>query len=57
MKADNKSKPFDGLAFTAFTSTISGFVNGENSSVVSGSVTYGGNAVGAAAWGRTRSVP
>ena len=57
VKADNKSKPFDGLAFTAFTSSISGFVNGENSSVVSGSVTYGGNAVGAASVGTCTITP
>jgi hypothetical protein len=45
--ADNKGKSYDGTAFTAFTSTITGFVNNENSSVVSGSPGYSGNAVGA----------
>jgi hypothetical protein len=42
--ADNKSKIFDGGVFTAFTSTIAGFVSGENESVVSGSATYTGAA-------------
>ena len=57
VKADNKSKPFDGLPFTPFTSTISGFVNGESSLVVSGSVTYGGNAVGATGVGTYEITP
>ena len=57
VKADNKAKPFDGLPFTAFTSTITGYVNGENSSVVSGSVTYAGNAVGATAVGTYTITP
>ena len=57
VKADNKSKPFDGLPFTPFTSTISGFVNGESPSVVSGSVTYGGNAVGATGVGTYAITP
>src|SRR4029077_12629832 len=37
VKADDKSKTYDGAVFTAFTATITGFVNGENSGVVSGS--------------------
>jgi MBG domain (YGX type) len=45
--ADDKSKTYDRDAFTAFTSTITGFVFSDTSSVVSGSVTYGGTAVGA----------
>jgi hypothetical protein len=45
--ADDKSKTYDGAAFTAFTVTLSGFVNGETSSVVSGAPTYTGSAVGA----------
>jgi hypothetical protein len=57
VKADNKAKPFDGLPFTAFTSTITGYVNGENSSVVSGSVTYAGNAVGATGVGTYTITP
>src|SRR6185503_12993258 len=42
-----KTKTYDGSAFTAFTATISGFVNGETMSVVSGSPTFSGSAVGA----------
>jgi hypothetical protein len=57
VKADSKSKPFDGSAFTAFTSSISGFVNGENASVVSGSVTYGGTAIGATGVGTYTIAP
>ncbi len=45
--ADNKGKSYDGAAFTTFTSTITGFVTGENSSVVSGTPGYSGTAVGA----------
>jgi MBG domain (YGX type) len=45
--ADDKSKTYDGNAFSPFASTITGFVNGDPSSVVSGLVTYGGTAVGA----------
>jgi uncharacterized protein YjiK len=47
VKADDKSKVYDGSAFTGFTATISGFVNGENGSVVSGTPTFSGSAVGA----------
>jgi hypothetical protein len=45
--ADNQSKTYDKNPFTAFTRTITGFVNSEDDSVVSGTVTYGGTAVGA----------
>jgi MBG domain (YGX type)/YDG domain/Immunoglobulin I-set domain len=45
--ADNQSKTYDGNPFTAFTRTITGFVNNEDDSVVSGTVTYNGSAVGA----------
>ncbi|PYM08951.1 MAG: hypothetical protein DMF15_07325 [Verrucomicrobia bacterium] len=46
--ADDKSKPYDGHIFTAFTSTITGFVNGDTSSVViTGSAAYTGDATGA----------
>ncbi len=43
--ADNKSKTYDGLNFSNFTSTISGFVNGETNSVVSGSPGFSGAAL------------
>ena len=45
--ADNKSKTYDGAAFTAFTATITGFVNGDTSAVVSGAPAFSGTAVGA----------
>src|SRR5207249_6511525 len=45
--ADGKSKTYDGAAFTAFTATITGFVNGETSAVVTGAATFSGTAVGA----------
>jgi hypothetical protein len=43
--ADPKSKTFDGAVFTAFTATISGFVGGDTSSVVSGDAGFSGPAV------------
>jgi hypothetical protein len=55
--ADDKSKVFDGSPFTAFTRTITGFVNSENESVISGSVTYAGDAVGATAVGTYTITP
>src|SRR5204862_188892 len=42
--ADDQAKFYDGAPFTAFTRTITGFVNGETASVVTGSVTYTGGA-------------
>jgi hypothetical protein len=39
--ADDKQKVYDGSPFTAFTSTITGFVNGDSPAVVAGTVTYG----------------
>ncbi|MCL4786976.1 MAG: hypothetical protein KJ070_09330, partial [Verrucomicrobia bacterium] len=44
--ADDKSKAYDGAVFTAFTRTITGFVNSENetSAGVTGTVTYSGAA-------------
>jgi hypothetical protein len=47
VRADNKSKAYNGSPFTAFTVTITGFVNGETVAVVSGSATYTGTAVSA----------
>jgi argininosuccinate synthase len=40
VKADDETKIYDGAAFSPFTRTVMGFVNGENASVVSGTVTY-----------------
>lgn len=45
--ADNKSKVFDNGPYTQFTATISGFVNGENASVVSGGAGFDGPAISA----------
>ena len=42
--AADKSKTYDGTTFTAFSSTITGFVNSETESVITGSVTYTGSA-------------
>ncbi|MBE0540497.1 MAG: DUF4082 domain-containing protein [Verrucomicrobia bacterium] len=42
--ADDKSKVYDGAVFSGFTSTITGFVNGDDENVVTGSVSYGGTA-------------
>jgi hypothetical protein len=42
--ADPKSKTYDGQVFAPFTATLSGFVNGESSSVVSGSAGFSGAA-------------
>lgn len=45
--ADNKSKTYDGQAFTNFTSKITGYINNETESVITGSVTYSGEATSA----------
>src|SRR5205823_2388976 len=45
--ADDQSKTYDGHIFTAFTSKITGFVNGETSSVLTGSAAYTGDATSA----------
>jgi hypothetical protein len=47
VKADDKSKVYNGSPFTAFTVTITGFTCGDTVAVVSGSATYTGDAVGA----------
>ncbi|MFN5328766.1 MAG: MBG domain-containing protein, partial [Planctomycetota bacterium] len=44
VSAEAKSKSYNGQVFTAFTNTITGYVNNETSSVVTGSVTYSGAA-------------
>ncbi|WP_375417255.1 MBG domain-containing protein [uncultured Hymenobacter sp.] len=45
--AQNKTKTYDGQAFSPFTAAITGFVNGETSGVVSGGTTYTGEGVAA----------
>ena len=42
--ADAESKTYDGQVFTGFTGTVSGFVNGETASVVSGTAAFSGPA-------------
>jgi gliding motility-associated-like protein len=43
--AANKSKNYDGLVYNTFTATYSGFVNGETSAVLGGSLTFSGTAI------------
>ncbi|UWU91942.1 MBG domain-containing protein [Bradyrhizobium sp. CB1015] len=43
----SSSKTYDGAAFSGGGVTYSGLVNGENASVLSGSLSYGGSALGA----------
>jgi hypothetical protein len=45
--ADNKAKVFDGTPYSSFTATLTGFVNGEPASVVTGAAGFTGAAVGA----------
>ena len=40
MSADNKNKTYDGAVFSPFTATLSGFVNSETSSLISGSAWF-----------------
>ena len=55
--ADNKTKTYDGLTFSAFTSVISGFVGTEDLSAVSGSIGYLGAAVSATGAGNYTILP
>jgi hypothetical protein len=55
--ADNKSKQYDGAAFTAFTAQYSGFVMGQNESALGGTLTFSGNAVGATTVGSYTITP
>ena len=45
--ADNQTKQYDGQAFTAFTASYSGFVLGQGPAALTGTLTFGGSAVGA----------
>jgi uncharacterized repeat protein (TIGR01451 family) len=45
--ANDQSKTYDGSVFSPFTATITGFVNGDTLSAVSGSPDFTGSAVGA----------
>lgn len=55
--ADAQAKIYDGSVFAPFTSTITGFVNMENETVISGSVTYEGTATVAVAAGAYTITP
>ncbi|MFT3680525.1 MAG: MBG domain-containing protein [Ferruginibacter sp.] len=56
--AQNKSKAYDGSIYSAgYTSVITGFVNSENSGVVTGSATYAGSAIAATAAGSYTITP
>ena len=55
--ADPQSKSYDGLKFTAFTSTITGFVNNETSAEVIGAAAYTGAATSATAAGTYTITP
>ncbi len=55
--AEDKSKTYDGSAFTAFTAKLEGFVNGETISVVTGIPGSSGNAVGAVSAGTYTITP
>lgn len=45
--ADDKTKVADGNPFTNFTATYTGFASGQGSANLTGSITFGGTAVGA----------
>jgi sugar lactone lactonase YvrE len=45
--ADDQSKTYDGATFSAFTYEVTGFVNDEDETVISGDVTFTGAAVSA----------
>ena len=47
ISADNKSKPYDRQPFTTFTVSYSGFVGSDSPSMLGGSLSFGGSAVGA----------
>ncbi|MDD3080548.1 MAG: MBG domain-containing protein [Paludibacter sp.] len=55
--AENKDKTYNGDVFTDFTSIITGFITGEDEGVVSGTVTYEGDAITATAIGTYTIVP
>jgi hypothetical protein len=57
VKADDKSKTYDGSVFSAFSSTITGYVNGEDISVVTGTPTYTGAATTATDYGTYTITP
>ena len=42
--ANNQTKVYDGSAFSGFTASYQGFVNGEDQSVLSGTLTFSGSA-------------
>ena len=57
VKADDKSKVFDGTAFTAFTATYTGFVLNQNQSALGGTLGFTTNPAGATAVGTYTITP
>src|SRR5262249_58508346 len=56
--ANNVTQTFDGVPYNGGNGvTSSGFVNGQNSSALSGSITYGGNSQGAVNVGAYTIIP
>jgi hypothetical protein len=56
--ANNVTQTFNNVPYSgAYGVTYSGFVNGQNSSVLSGSITYGGNSQGAVNVGTYAIIP
>jgi hypothetical protein len=58
LTANNVTQTFNGVPYSGGNGvTSSGFVNGQNSSVLSGSITYGGNSQGAVNVGTYAIIP
>ena len=55
--AADKSKAYDGSAYSPFTSTITGYVNSETIAVVTGTPTYSGTAAAAVNFGTYAITP
>ncbi|MFC5193161.1 YDG domain-containing protein [Algoriphagus aquatilis] len=55
--AEDKNKTYDGSGFTAFTATLTGFQNGETSSILSGTLSYEGTATTAVNAGTYTIIP
>ncbi|MFZ4399637.1 MAG: MBG domain-containing protein [Bacteroidales bacterium] len=57
IKADDKTKIYDGLVYSPFTVSYTGFVPGETSSVLGGVLSFSGNATSAKDFGNYTIVP
>ena len=55
VKADDKTTPYNGSPFTAFSRTITGFAPGDNESAITGTVTFAGAPPRRPTQARTRS--